>query len=136
MEGSGPIFVDVFANLKNAVQAIFPPGILPVTNNVNAINAKNARNDQNVENAENAKNTCHARTATNAKIPGFNNERLFYHNGQGTKWGGGGAPPRGVSIAKSRHVEDGEKFLDVFRPRRAFEKHPRIQKNVRNRLKI
>ena len=45
----------------------------------------------------------------------FNHEGLFYHNGRGTKWGGGGGPPRGVSIAKSRHVDDGENILDVFR---------------------
>ena len=38
------------------------------------------------------------------RFHGFNHERLFYHNGQGTKWGGGGGPPRGVSIRRPPKV--------------------------------
>ena len=63
---------------------------------------KIARNDQNaksIKNAENTKNTCHARTATNAKIPGFNHERLFYHNGLGTNGGAAVFPPGGFQSA-------------------------------------
>ena len=73
-----------------------------VARKCNAINAqkmqKKAQNATNVKDAENAEDVCHARTATNATIPRFNHERLFCHNGQGTKWGGGGAPPWGASI--------------------------------------
>ena len=74
---------------------VIPPRIPP-----EIYNAKNAKNDKNAKHAKNAKNANHFRNAN----PGVQSRRPILSQWPGHKWGGGGGPPRGVSIRRPPKV--------------------------------